>query len=353
MSYRILVIEDDPDMLENISSILELGNYEVLTAANGKNGVARALQEKPDLILCDVIMPDLDGYGVLHILGRNPETSTIPFIFLSARSDSSYLREGMMLGADDYLTKPFDDTELLSVLEMRIKKHEQIKASFDKDIRDINDFLNRAQEIKGTHSVTDQLQMRKIKKKNFVYMDGHEPVDLYYIQSGLVKTFMMTQDGKELVVGLHGAGEFIGYLPLLENTSYNESAIVLEDAVVQMINRQDFNTLVYSNRVVATQFIKLLADSLYELEQRLLEMAYQSVRQRVAIALLKLKDKHGNGARDIQITISRRDLAGIVGTATESLNRTLADFKNEDLIDLTDAGIQINDEEKLKSIFKS
>ncbi len=351
MSYRILVIEDNPDMLENIASILELGHYEVLTSENGKRGIEIALKEKPDLILCDVMMPELDGYGVLHILGRNPSTSTIPFVFLTAMSDFSHIREGMMLGADDYLTKPFDDSELLSVIEMRIKKHEQIKSAFDRDIHSIEEFLSRAREVRGSRGISDQLQSRVIKKKNFIFMEGHEPLDLYYINSGLVKTYMMTEDGKELVTGIHGAGEFIGYLPLLENSSYNESAIVLEDTVVYMISKNDFNSLVYSNRMIATQFIKLLADNLFEVESRLLEMAYQSVRQRVASSLMKLFTKESDENGDCPlIRISRKDLSGIVGTATESLNRTLADFRDEHILELTEAGIKVLDKQKLMGV---
>ncbi len=349
MSYRILVIEDNLDMLENIASILELGHYDVLTAENGKIGVEVALREKPDLILCDIMMPELDGYGVLHILGRNPATSTTPFVFLTAKTDLTHIREGMMLGADDYLTKPFDDSELLSVLEMRIKKHEHIKATFDEDVQSIDDFLSKAREVKGTHSISENLQSRKIARRNFVFMEGHEPLDLFYIKSGLVKTYMMTEDGKELVTGIHGPEQFIGYLSLLEQAPYNESAIVLEDAEVVMINQNDFNNLVYSNRMIATRFIKLLADNLYEVESRLLEMAYQSVRQRVASSLVKLTEqqvcKEGN---DSVVKISRKDLSGIVGTATESLNRTLADFRDEKILELTDSGIRVLDHNKLK-----
>ncbi|HET7180271.1 MAG TPA: response regulator, partial [Chryseosolibacter sp.] len=102
----ILVIEDNEEMAENIVGILELANYNVLSAPNGKMGVVLAQQHLPDLVLCDVMMPELDGYGVLHILNKNPETAGIPFIFLTAKADKSDFREGMNLGADDYITKP-------------------------------------------------------------------------------------------------------------------------------------------------------------------------------------------------------------------------------------------------------
>ncbi|HMV89994.1 MAG TPA: response regulator, partial [Cyclobacteriaceae bacterium] len=110
---KILLIEDNPEIRENTGEILSLAGYEVSTAENGKTGVDLAQKIKPDLIICDIMMPELDGYGVLHILSKNDETSAIPFIFLTAKTEKTDVRKGMTLGADDYLTKPFDDTDLL------------------------------------------------------------------------------------------------------------------------------------------------------------------------------------------------------------------------------------------------
>src|SRR5580704_8128521 len=100
---KVLLIEDNNEMRENISEILSLANYAVLTAENGKVGVEIAKRDKPDLIICDIMMPDLDGYGVLHILGKDPETAGIPFIFLTAKAEKGDIRKGMNLGADDYM----------------------------------------------------------------------------------------------------------------------------------------------------------------------------------------------------------------------------------------------------------
>src|ERR1700722_4146955 len=105
---KILVIEDNQKVRENIAEILELSNYKVLTASEGKAGVEIALKENPDLIVCDIMMPVLDGYGVLHLLNKHKETFSTPFIFLTAKSEKSDFRKGMELGADDYITKPFD-----------------------------------------------------------------------------------------------------------------------------------------------------------------------------------------------------------------------------------------------------
>jgi len=350
MSYTILVIEDNPEMWENIADILSLANYTVLTAKNGKIGVEIAQEQLPDLILCDVMMPELDGYGVLHILGKNPRTAGIPFIFLTAKAEKSDVRTGMSLGADDYITKPFDGSDLLKVVETRLKKHEIIKTSFSSDIQDIDDFFNRARQLKEFHKLSENRQSRKIRRKDFVFMEGQEPNDLFFIQEGEVKTYKTTQEGKELVTGIHHKGDFIGFLPLLENTPYNESAVALEDSEVYLIPRDDFSALIYSNREIARVFIKLLSNSLYETEQRLLEMAFQSVRQRVASSLLKIHDHMSQHGPEDLITISRKDISGIVGTATESLNRTLADFKSEKLIEITESGIKLVNRQKLERL---
>src|SRR5690349_15839565 len=104
---KILLIEDNDDIRANTAEILELANYKMFTAANGKLGVELALKEKPDLIICDIMMPVLDGYGVLYLLHKNLEMHHIPFIFLSAKTDRTDVRKGMSMGADDYITKPF------------------------------------------------------------------------------------------------------------------------------------------------------------------------------------------------------------------------------------------------------
>jgi len=122
MNKRIVVIEDNQDVRENIAEILELSGYAVDTAENGVEGVRKIKEVYPDLIICDIMMPELDGYGVLHIMQRNPETASIPFIFLTAKSEKTDFRKGMNLGADDYITKPFEEVELMEAIEIRLKK---------------------------------------------------------------------------------------------------------------------------------------------------------------------------------------------------------------------------------------
>lgn len=130
----ILIIEDEPEMRRNLATILRLEKFQPLVAENGAVGVEAALREKPDLILCDVMMPELDGYGVLRELRSHPDTEATPFIFLTARGEKPDIRNGMNLGADDYLTKPVAKADLLAAIGSRLKRAEQAAvADFNPD----------------------------------------------------------------------------------------------------------------------------------------------------------------------------------------------------------------------------
>ncbi|MGB0562129.1 MAG: putative bifunctional diguanylate cyclase/phosphodiesterase [Spirulinaceae cyanobacterium] len=136
--YKILVIEDDPLVIDNIIDILELEDYEVSTATNGFEGVEQALAQVPDLILCDVMMPQMNGYEVLRRLRAENPTATTPFIFLTAKADRSDQRHGMELGADDYLTKPFTPRELLQAIATRFAKKQALVEQYDDQLQMIS-----------------------------------------------------------------------------------------------------------------------------------------------------------------------------------------------------------------------
>jgi CRP-like cAMP-binding protein/CheY-like chemotaxis protein len=351
MSYNILLIEDNLEMADNISSILQLARYTVTHAQNGKVGVDLAQQQRPDLILCDIMMPELDGYGVVHILNSSPDTTNIPFIFLTAKADKSDFRAGMNLGADDYITKPFDGVDLLKVIEMRLKKSESQKNSSGNTPGDVSAFFSETRELKDFQKLFENRPVRSFKKKDLIFMEGQTPNDLYFLEKGQVKTYKVNYDGKELITGIHKEGDFLGYVPLLEDKPYNENAEVLEDAKIAIIPKADFLALIYSSKDVARKFIKMLSNNLDEMENRLIDIAYQSVRQRVANALLKINQTFLDEKNPI-ITIARRDISNIVGTATESLNRTLADFKDEGLIEISGEGLKVINKSKLEKLLR-
>ena len=121
---KILLIEDHAQMRENLSIMLEMENFEVISAENGRRGLDRARSALPDLILCDVMMPEIDGYAVLEALRAEPATATIPFIFLTAKGEKVDQRAGMNLGADDYLVKPVAQKEILAAITARLQRHQ-------------------------------------------------------------------------------------------------------------------------------------------------------------------------------------------------------------------------------------
>ena len=138
---KILIIEDNDDIRDNTAEILGLFNYEVIVAENGKTGVEKALEHLPDLIICDIMMPILDGYGVLHAVHKNERIKNTPFIFLTAKSERSDFRKGMGLGADDYITKPFDGTELLNAVDSSLKKFDLLKEQLSPGIDGLNHLI--------------------------------------------------------------------------------------------------------------------------------------------------------------------------------------------------------------------
>src|SRR6188508_814735 len=148
MKLHILLIEDNNELRDNTAEILELANYKVSTAENGKVGVEQALKSKPDLIICDIMMPVLDGYGVLHLINKNPELSAVPFIFLTAKSERGDFRRGMEMGADDYISKPFTDIELLNAIDSRVKKVTLLQKNYTPDADGLRDML---EEFEGAN----------------------------------------------------------------------------------------------------------------------------------------------------------------------------------------------------------
>lgn len=333
---KVLIIEDNDDVRENTADILELAGFGVTTAENGKIGVGMAKKMLPDVIVCDIMMPELDGYGVLQALNNNAKTASIPFIFLTAKTERVDMRKGMNLGADDYLTKPFTDTELLEAIQSRLKKHDFLMRRFSKSVEGISQFIEAASEYMDMDHLSRDYTPVKYTKKDFLFMEGDTANSLYFIESGIVKTFKTTEKGKEFVTGMNNAGHFVGQLSLLsDNGSYIESASVLEDAVLYVIPKFDFTALIQANKEVANKFVALISNNLVETQEQMVNVAFATVRQRLAKALV---DLHNNriltNEEDNSISIVREDLAGIIGTATETAIRMLTEFREEGLISI-------------------
>jgi CheY-like chemotaxis protein len=350
---KILLIEDNKEVRENTADILELSNYEVETAENGKIGVEKGKQFHPDVILCDIMMPVMDGYEVLRALGEDHETAGIPFIFLTAKSEKGDFRKGMTLGADDYLTKPFEEKDLLEAIESRLKKNDFLRKEFSSNISGINEFFRDASHYLNLETISRDYRPKLYQKKDFVFMEGDGAHTLFFIQSGTVKTYRATESGKELITGIHKAGDFMGQLSLMNNKGiYLETAMAIENSEIYPIPKTDFIHLLYDNKEVSHKFMDIISNNLVEVQEKLVNMAYSTVRQRVAKALLNLYEKGIiKDAPYEGVDIPREDLASIIGTATETAIRTLSDFKDEGLITMgRSRKIVLLDKETLKDI---
>ncbi len=350
MSKTILVIDDNNDIRENTAEILELAGYKTFTAENGRRGVEVAVREKPSVIVCDIMMPELDGYGVLHLLRKNPDTQYIPFIFLTAKTERSDFRKGMEMGADDYITKPFDDIELLNAVEIRLKKTQILDQQYAANPQGLNQFLKDVKSTGLIQQLSEQYEVEVYDKKKMLYQEGKRPRFLFYLMKGKVKAFKAHEDGKEYITNLYSEGDFIGYTALIGDTNYDDSASVLEEAEIMQIPRDDFQKMVYSDISIASKFIHIITQNVKEKEERLLNLAYSSLRKRVARALVDIVEKFKLKEQTNPIEISREDIAQYVGTATESLIRTLSDFKAEKHIDIKSGKIIVNNVERLKNL---
>jgi CRP-like cAMP-binding protein len=344
---KILVIENNAGIRENIAEILGLANYKVFTAGDGKTGIEIALHQKPDLILCEVLMPQLDGYGVLHLIHKNPTIRNTPFILLSDTADRAEMRKGMELGADDYIIKPFEKTELLQAIECRLKRAEWLKQEVNGNSHHAFDTPKNGNgnDRDILSLLSDNRDVCKYKRKQIIYVEGNRPARLYYIRKGKVKTYKTNEEGKELIVGIYGEGDFLGYVALLEGTVYKERAETMENTELAIIPKDEFDALMNTRKEVVVRFMTMLARNITEKEQLLLGLAYNSLRKKVADALITVNRKYKSS-----INISRENLAAIAGTATASMIRTLSEFKSEKLIEIHDGAITIINEKELENL---
>jgi CRP-like cAMP-binding protein/CheY-like chemotaxis protein len=348
---KVLLIEDDTVLRENTAELLALSDYDILTAPNGKIGVDMAIKNLPDIIVCDIMMPQLDGYSVLEILSKNGSTKFIPFIFLSAKTERKDVRKGMDLGADDYITKPFSEGELISAIKSRIAK-----AAILQDEREI---IQKAEEIDTEELRTlndlknyfdDNGTLFSFKKEDVIYREGHNSNFVYLISKGVIKCFKLDEQGKELTTALHKEDDMFGYTSFTQNIPYQETAIALKDTEIVGILKGDLKEVLHKNHNLTLELIQLLTEDLTSVKDQLLQMAYSSVYKKTALTIIKFAEKL-NRKTDDPIKISRSDLASVAGIATETLIRTMAIFKKQGLIEIEGRNIKIVDLQKLQEIY--
>lgn len=338
---KVLLIEDDLSLRENTAEILELSGYEVMMAANGKIGAGYAKTHIPDIIVCDIMMPEMDGYGVLQELSADDTTKHIPFIFLSAKTERSEIRRGMDLGADDYLTKPFEEEELLSALESRLAKAELLSRMITgpkMSSEPSGEQMRTLHELKNFFD--DNGTLESFEKGEEIFREGVRSSTIYLLLKGVVKCYKMDEDGKELITALYRADDFLGFTSFVDNIPYQETASTVEDTEVAGISKSALKDILQKNQNISLELMELLSENITDIKEQLLQMAYSSVRKKTAQTLLQFSEVL-NKKPDEPIRISRSDLASVAGIATESLIRTLSGFKKEGLIEIEGRNIRI------------
>ncbi|MBT8261247.1 MAG: response regulator [Bacteroidia bacterium] len=349
---NILLIEDDSALRENTAEMLELSGYTVITASNGRIGIEKAKENHPNVIVCDIMMPEVDGYGVLESLSHDAETQHIPFIFLSAKTEHKEVRKGMDLGADDYLTKPFEEDELLSAIESRLAKSQLLLQAMESNVskeerKEDVETIRNLNELKNFFD--DNGEIVNYNKGEVIYKEGGHSNNIFLILKGIVKSHKMDENGKELITELHKPDDFLGFTSFEDAIPYQESATAVEDVELAVISKNVLKNILSKSNAVSLELMNVLTENLSEIKEQLLQMAYSSVRKKTAATILQFAEILNKNQND-NIKISRHDLASVAGIATESLIRTLSGFKKDGLIEIEGRNIRITDLDGLRHI---
>ena len=336
----VLLIEDDLTLLANTKELLELYDYKVWYAENGEIGVNLALQTNPDIIICNIIMPGLDGYGVFEKLNKNKATRTIPFIFLSSKTEFNNVRKGMNPGEDDYVTKPFKIQDLIETIERRLVKQAIFNHNSPKKLVPFSEPLkiNSLNQLREFFKKAGEFE--EFDKHEVIYKERKNADFIYFVEKGLLKTHRMDEFGKELITGIYKKGEFLGFYSFKKLSSYPETASALENGSLCRLSTKRFQEILSGSHQLTLELAQLQSENLAVLRSHLLEMAYGSVLKKTTNTILKFVDGTQNNLLEA-IKISRSDLASIAGISTESLIRSLSLLKKEKLIDIEGRNIKI------------
>lgn len=337
----ILIIENNSELQSRYTNVLQEDGYNCFTASDGRMGVDVAIANMPALILCNISLPYIDGFGVLAVLSSNPNTVNIPFIFISTNARLSLLRKGMEMGADDFITQPFSDEQLIRAVNARFSKLK----NRSKTGKAKHHNLEQCDGFKKLNEIVYKGQPRKLKKGQVLYYEGDTLQGLYFVENGCIKTTKLNADGRQLITNLYKAKSFIGIENLLLEEPVKERAETTDLSSIYFVTRQTVVDLLNEDIDLNKLFIKILSLNLGQKNDQLLELAYEPVRKRISKTLIRLaKNSHSANIIDI----SRDELAGLVGTATETVSRILTDFKEKGLITRTPGLIHIPDLDKLE-----
>ncbi|WP_116125435.1 response regulator [Lewinella sp. IMCC34183] len=343
---HILIIEDNAEVRENLAEILTLSGFRTTTAADGIAGVKLAQQESFDLILCDVMMPELDGYGVLDLLAERETTAGIPFIFITARSEKEDVRRGMNLGADDYITKPFYKDELLQVIRTRLRKAARRKpAAGPAPTVHLSDPERGLAHLRTVFERDGQ--SREYGAGATIVGADDYPHFVYRVESGQVHLSRTHPYGRDYIVAVLDTGEYFGIPAVLERSvSPYTARPATGGATCRLLPADRLRELIASDRTVTEGLMHLMARRVARQNDRLVLQAYDSVRRRTALVLCDLQERQPGQP----LELAREELAQMVGTTKESAIRALADFRRDGLLETEGRRIVLLDPEGLRNL---
>lgn len=343
----ILIIEKKTEIINQYTETLKKSGYEVIPAPSSNIGINLATYKVPDLILCNTDLTDIDGFEVLSILSGNSSTTNIPFIFLNPNASPEIIQKGLQLGADDFITKPFQGNQLLRSIKARLDKPKnEYRSSLPID-SSINYAISKNKSLEKLGELISQSKTRHIKKKQTLYYEGDYSQWLYLLVEGCIKTLRLTKDGRQLITGLYKPKSFIGLNTLFIDEPLTESAEAIENSSLYIISKVAVIDILNKYPEINHHFIRILSLNIQEKEEQLVELAYESVRKRLARVLIRINK---DTVPIDHIDISRDELAGLAGIATETVSRILSDFKERGLIERSGSQIEIIDHESLENM---
>ena len=334
--HKILIIEDDPSFSNSTAEILRLSEYEVQVAVDGRTGIKKAIDTLPDLILCDIQLPELDGFGVLKAIRNSEKLNRTLFVFMSGVNHNQDFRKGMDAGADDFLMKPFTGTELLMVVSSRLQRFQHLVVEF---LPNFNNTLT----LEGlSDRLTHRYPSSHFKMNAQLFHLGQSIHFLIFVVGGIVRCSRFDHSGKELTTAIYSPGQIIGLVDWLSYLPFQDDGHALTDLVTISIPvaefKSEFNSTGALNGVLGRQ----LATEIKNRNELLLNLAYQDLRGKVAHAFIRLHSVMQTTSNpNPALPITRVTLATIAGIAKESAVRTVLDFIQEGLLEETEDGFRV------------
>ena len=328
MTATILVIDDVQDVRENVAELLELSGHHVLQAEDGYAGIRMAKQHGPDLIVCDIMMPGIDGYGVAEILARHRSTQHIPLIYLTAKAESIDFKKGLQKGAVDYITKPFEGHELVESVALRLK---QISASKPRDASDTGwknwvEYLYTDAPVDLVGTPYDRLELPSEK---VLFAQKEQANHVYFIRSGAIRWEYMDALGRSFCFNLSRGGDFVGWTFDFQEGSHAYTAIAVTPCELVRIPMVQVQELLLSQPGMALTWGEIELEQQAKLMTTTAGLLFGTARQNLARVLLSFAEWDGN---HWVLDLPREILAKSTGLAYETVIRLISQFKADGLL---------------------